>query len=415
MDGCGTIRLVTFRVRVLQPDELRAAHVLFAGALHRAVNDDEAWERSRHSYSPGRTLGVDDESGLIGTTTSFPTRTVLPGGAVLDTAAVTRVGVRADRTRRGVLSALMAEQLDGCVARGEPLASLRASEARIYGRFGYGVATRGRSVTVRTRASGWRPGAPEGGSVRLLGASEVVPVLSALHERIGLRRTGNIARNPAWWVQSVGRHVAEREHVLAAVHTGPEGEDGFVVAVPGTGDDDFAARTLLVVDLHATGAGATAGLWRFLHGLDLIGRLQAGTRPLDEPLDLLLDDPRSVTVDGVTDETWLRIVDVPAALEARSWGAAPPVLLAVHDRLRPDNAGVYRVGDGTAQRIAPLGGPVDPQLECDVAGLAMAYLGDRAPSLLAATGWWRAHDPAVLRHADAVFATAEVPWCGTHF
>lgn len=43
-------------VRVLAPGEPRAAHVLFAAALHQDPCDDEAWERRRHSYPPGRTL-----------------------------------------------------------------------------------------------------------------------------------------------------------------------------------------------------------------------------------------------------------------------------------------------------------------------------------------------------------------------
>jgi predicted acetyltransferase len=58
---------------------------------------------------------------------------------------------------------------------------------------------------------------------------------------------------------------------------------------------------------------------------------------------------------------------------------------------------------------------VAPELECDVAALAMAYLGDRRPAELAATGWWTVHDPAALERADAAFATAVVPWCGTMF
>ncbi len=121
---------------------------------------------------------------------------------------------------------------------------------------------------------------------------------------------------------------------------------------------------------------------------------------------------------AVADETWLRLVDLPAALAARAFPAggrtAAPVLLAVHDPLLPDNAGVYRLGDGTAERVGPLGArPVE--LECDVAALAMAYLGDRAPSALAATGWWTVHDPAAVPRADALFATDVAPWCGTHF
>ncbi len=106
---------------------------------------------------------------------------------------------------------------------------------------------------------------------------------------------------------------------------------------------------------------------------------------------------------------------MPAALAARSYGAAAPVLLAVHDPFLAANAGVYRIADGAAERVAPLGGPVAPDLECDAAALAMAYLGDRSPSELAATGWWTVHDPAAPARADALFATDAVPWSGTFF
>ena len=197
------------------------------------------------------------------------------------------------------------------------------------------------------------------------------------------------------------------------MHTGLDGDDGFVVATPG--DGGFGRRPLLVQDLHADGTAALAALWRFLLEVDLSGEVTAWGRPLDEPLELLLADPRDVTVGGVDDELWLRLVDVPAALAARGWGEADPVLLGVHDPFLPDNAGVYRIARGTAERVEPLGGPVAPQLECDVGGLAMAYLGDRRPADLAATGWWTAHDPDALRRADAAFATPVVPWCGTMF
>jgi predicted acetyltransferase len=106
---------------------------------------------------------------------------------------------------------------------------------------------------------------------------------------------------------------------------------------------------------------------------------------------------------------------VPEVLAARSFGTAEPVLLAVHDPLLERNAGVYRIADGAAERVGPLGGPVAPELECSAAALSMAYLGDRAPSQLVATGWWQANDPAAVPRADAAFTTAETPWCGTYF
>ncbi len=407
-------------MRVLAPEELRAAHDLFGTALHRGPADDTLWQRRRDSYAPGRTWGVvEPPTGrLVATTTSFPTRTVVPGGAVLPLAAVTRVGVRADRTRRGLLAALMRAQLDDLRARGETLALLWASEAGIYGRFGYGVATRGRSVRVPAARTAVRPQAPAEGAVRLLDRAEVGPALADLHDALALRRPGGIARPRPWWALATAHY--DRGPLLAAVHTGPDGDDGFALAVPSGAE--FAA-TLRVTDLHAADVAAAAGLWRFLLGVDLVGHVEAAMRPLDEPLDLLLADPRAPEVTGVADETWLRLVDVPAALAARSFPAggrpAAPVLLAVHDPLLPDNAGVYRLGPGTggwggAERVGPLGS-ARAELECDVAALAMAYLGDRSPSQLAATGWWTVHDPAAVPRADALFATDAAPWCGTHF
>jgi len=347
---------------------------------------------------------------------SYPSRTVVPGGAVLPLAAVTRVGVRADRTRRGLATALMRAQLDDLRARGDVLALLWAIESGIYGRYGYGVATRARTVRVRASRAALRPQAPAGGTVRVLGRAEIVPVLSAVHDTLALRRPGGITRIPGWWEVYADRHVDDA--LLAAVHTDRDGtDDGFAVAVA-RGDGPFGpdggGYRLHVEDLHAADTRAAAGLWRFLLGVDLIAHVVAAV-PVDDPLDLLLADPRDVVLTGLADETWLRLVDVPAALAARSFGAgATPLLLAVHDAQLPDNAGVYRIAGEGAERVGPLGA-CEPELSCGVAALAPAYLGDRSPSTLAATGWWTVHDPTAPARADALFTTTPAPWCGTHF
>ncbi|MHA6618283.1 GNAT family N-acetyltransferase [Pseudonocardia sp. DLS-67] len=399
-------------VEPLEDGELRAANTLFAAAIHRPPADDAAWARSARLYSPGRVHGVHEGGALVATATSFPSELAVPGGSVLPMAAVTRVGVRADHTRRGMLTALMRAQMDDAAARGEAVASLRASETRIYGRFGYGVATRGRAVRVRADPTLMRPGAPLAGTVRLLRRDEIVPVLRELHARIALRNPGGISRTDGWWSATTARRIeVDRAPVLAAVHAGPDGDDGFAVAYRADGPE----RSLDVADLHAVDVAATAGLWRFLLGVDLVESVQAYLRPLDEPLELLLADPRACAVTGTEDETWLRLVDVPEALAARGYGAADPVLIAVHDGFLEENSGVYRICDGSAERVGPLGGPVRPELECTVDALAMAYLGDRRPSELVASGWWTAPDPAAVPRADAAFATAGAPWCGTYF
>lgn len=379
--------------------------------MHQKPVDDAGWEFARGTYPPGRTFGGSVGGRLVGTTMSLPMPLVVPGGAEVPTAAVTRVGVRADHTRRGVLTALMGEQLAAIAAGGEPLAVLRASEYPIYGRFGYGVASRAVHVSLDPRRSGFHPGAPVGGCLRLVEPDEWPGLLPAVYARAAAGRVGTFVRSGLYWDLNL-RRPGDDQHKVCVVHTGPDGDDGYVLYTPevNAGRDDPFGTAVQVLDLQAAGVAATAALWRFVLGVDLTNEVRAWCRPLDEPLSLLLADPRVGASGHVDDELWLRLVDVPAALAARSWSGDGEVLLGVRDGVLPGNAGCYRISREGVSRVE-----LEPQLECEVAVLSRLYLGDVAPSVLAATGWLRVLDAAALPVADAVFATGVTPWCGTFF
>jgi predicted acetyltransferase len=398
-------------VEALSREETRAAVQMFGRSIGVAPPDEQRLAGVDASWQEGRSLGIRGEDGsIVGTAWSFGCRAAVPGG-VVPASGVTRVAVRGDHTRRGMLTALMHTQLADLAARGSVLASLRATESVLYGRYGYGVATRFRTVQARRLGGrGIRPDAPTSGAVRLLDPDTAIDVLGPLHDSLALRRPGGITRFREWWDGSpLGR--TKSEHLLVMVHRGAGGDDGFAVASVGDGPE-FSARPLNVTDLRAADPAATADLWRFLLDVDLVGTVQASGRPLDEPVDLLLTNPRDVSVTAVADETWLRIVDVPAALAARSWAPAEPVTIAVHDAVLPANEGTYRIADGHAARIGLA--TTEADLACTVAALAMPYLGDRRPSELVTTGWWQG-DAVAAHRADLAFATPAAPWCGTYF
>ena len=73
---------------------------------------------------------------------------------MLPAAGVTFVAVLPTYRRRGVLSSLMRRQLADVRDRGEPLAILWASEAVIYGRYGYGRASWQLGFTLRRGEGG---------------------------------------------------------------------------------------------------------------------------------------------------------------------------------------------------------------------------------------------------------------------
>jgi predicted acetyltransferase len=392
-------------IRPVRPDELRAAQALFRASLHHAPVPDDIWARSDGVVDPKRVLGAFSGDLLVGTARSSASALAVPGGALLPMAMVTGVGVRADHTRRGVLTSLMRAQLTGL---GEPFATLRATEAVIYGRFGYGVATRGRSVVVDRRRAVFHPGVPDSGSVRVLPLADALSVLPSVYDRIGARRPGWLARPEGWW-RSTGLLFEElRKLGVVALHTGSDGVDGFALY---TVERDNGSRVMHVDQLHADGPGTWAALWRFLLSVDLVAEVRAELRPLDEPLESLFTDRRAVRTSSVDDETWLRVVDVPTALAARAFPEdAGSTVIEVRDDVLPVNSGRYRLGDGPACQVAE---PAD--LTLDVAALGALYLGDVAPSALAATGRLTVVRAEALGVADRLFAVPGSPWCGTFF
>lgn len=393
-------------VRSLGDDEFRAANALFYGTLHVTPPTDEQWERVRDVYQPGRVLGAFDQQ-LIGTARSFDAELVVPGGARVPLAAVTGVGVRADRTRRGVLSSLMRHQLTDFADRGMVAASLYASEGEIYGRFGYGIGTRFRDCTVHRHRARLRPGVPSGGEVELVTSiDDMRRRLPEVYDRLPLR-PGMMTRGAHWWPGLFSMLHRQGGPVSAVVHHGPDGPDGFAVYT--VDRDAGTGGTMRLHDLHYADASAFAGLWRFLLSVDLIQEISARHRGLDEPLELLFTDPRACETKEVLDESWLRLVDVESALAARPW-RGEPLVLDVTDPVLPRNSGRYRVGSDGVRRT-----DATPDAQLDVDVLSMVYTGAWRPSALVAAGRITVREPTTADRVDELVLTRSAPWCGTFF
>ena len=101
-----------------------------------------------------RTLAAFDDTTPVGVTMCYTFQLSVPGLQMLPAAGVTFVAVMPTYRRQGVLSSLMRRQLADVRDRGEPLAILWASEAVIYGRYGYGRASWHLDFTLRRGEGG---------------------------------------------------------------------------------------------------------------------------------------------------------------------------------------------------------------------------------------------------------------------
>ncbi|MGH3621310.1 MAG: GNAT family N-acetyltransferase, partial [Sciscionella sp.] len=295
--------MTDFTVRPIIEGEQRALLNVLVRSLHGTPPDDEAWARDWASHSAERRFGAFDGDTPIGTTGSLTTELAVPGGKLLPAAAVDGVGVRADHTRKGVLTRLMAEQLRDCARRGDLVAMLHASEATIYGRFGYGTATSAKTLVVDRAKARIRPELPKTGTIRLLDDEQAMTQIPELYRRIGAHRPGMIARPEGWWRRNHDRGI-RRGGLTVAVHRDQDGDDGFVVyrtTYLGSFDDPERGVALEVQDLHGTSPAAVTGLWRYLISVDLVGEIRAPGRPADEPVDAMLTNPRACQVRAFDD------------------------------------------------------------------------------------------------------------------
>lgn len=395
-------------VRVLADADLRVANTVFREALHEEPLDDAKWATLAKSYEPGRTYGAFAGEAMIGTVASIGSDITVPGGAVVPMAAVTAVGVRTDHRRRGALTAMMRRQLEDST---DVLATLHASEPTIYGRYGYGLGTVGRTFKVNRARARLRDGIPTAGTVRLVTADEAQTLLPEAYPPIQATRPGMISRPPSWWVINYERRT-KHEYLRVAVHRGVDGTvDGWVSYRPGglTPGDPRAGSNLIVLDFQALDQTVANDLWRYLLGIDLVDEVTAYYRPMDDPVEAMLVDLFAVRSEP-EDELWLRVVDVPAALAARTYGPADPVVVEVVDALLPNNSGNYVISpQGTERTNAQAAVTMTAEV------LGMVYLGTWRPSALAAIGRLTAHDPAALAAADRLFATDRPSWCGSLF
>ena len=133
-----------------------------------------------------------DGDRIVGGAGAFSYEMSVPGGASVPAAGVTVVGVLPTHRRRGVLSAMMKAQLEDSRQRGDAVAYLWASEATIYGRFGYGLASRmGEINLARERTKFALPFEPRG-TVRIVDLEESARTFPPLYEAVRAQRPGDV-------------------------------------------------------------------------------------------------------------------------------------------------------------------------------------------------------------------------------
>lgn len=391
------------RLRPVREEEFSAWSLATERAFGKYPDDDEIAVWRRRVELP-RTLVAWDGDEVVATGANLGFALSVPGGEV-PCAGVTAISVAPTHRRQGLLRSMMGRLLADARDHGDPVAALWASEASIYGRFGFGCAA-WRSDWTAPRAAGAGLAAPAG--MRLVDADTALAAFPGLYDAVRSMRGGMPSWTaPAWEASLVRDDEAARrgprqfalleDRAAAAFRVKPRWDRGMPAS-------ELAVELLLARDPEAE-----IGIWAFLFGVDLVAGVRAELRPVDEPLLLRLPDLRPAQP-SLLDALWVRLIDVRAALAGRAYGSDGRLVLEVSDPLLADNTATFRLevsgGEASCRRVRNR-----PDLRLDVAALGAAYLGGTSFSRLAAAGLVSQERPDALGQADALFGSGLAPWC----
>jgi predicted acetyltransferase len=401
---------LSIEIRPARPEEFPEVVRPIMHYFGRAPSDQFA-ERFGPLIPPDRIHAAWENGQVVGSGGVFPFETGIPGG-LIRAAGVTLVGVLPTHRRRGIFGDLMRAQLADVRERGEPMAYLWASEDTLYGRFGYGIASFSGSIDLPRERIAYADQFEPAGEVRFVEPDEAVEPFSKIQRAAAAQHPGMFVRTKEWWT---ARRLADPDWVRAA-----EGGVELVRALleldgrPAayalyrlhfSADRGIPAGFTNVTEAVGVSPEATRGIWRYLLDIDWMARVKASLLPRDHELFLLLREPRMLRYD-LREGLWVRLVDVEAALAARSYKPGEPVVIEVSDDLFPENAGRYRVGPVGVERT-----DADAELSLPIQSLGSVYLGGFGFNELARVRRVEELVDGALDRADTLFRADRYPWC----
>lgn len=403
------------QIRRITEDEL-VPFLLASEAASSDVLDEKELARERTLAEPDRNIAAFDGPDIVGTAGAFTMPMTIPGGELV-IGYPTLVGVLPTHRRRGIASLLMRALLDDARERGELLSVLYASEGGIYGRYGFGLGSIGLSFKIETARSAFVRGYRSSGQMRLVEREPAAKEILAVHEATRLGVPGMVHLDERRLAYVLGHeHGSEKERpTFFALHEGASGVDGYAVyKVAHRWPEGAPDSTLSVRDLVAANARAYADLWRFVFDLDLVTYVEAWNRPSDEPLVHMLREPRRLRA-RMSDNLWVRLVDVPRALAARHYAAPGRIVFEVTDPFCPWNEGRYALqaaedGAAVAERTSE-----PAEITCTASDLGAVYLGGTPFRQLHRAGRGDERADGALTRADAMFGWSPAPWSPYQF
>ena len=304
------------------------------------------------------------------------------GARQLACSGLTWVGVHPDQRRKGVLTAMLRHHFEQVHEEdGTHVSALHASEPAIYGRYGYGLASLELGVTLGRGATLTAPHLDEAAagittSLATVSEPDVAKRLRECH--LASAGLGSVVGQLSYYDAVCSQFPEELrgKEPLRVLFARRDGVDvGFAIFRRTEKWERARPSGELSVWALVGDPAAQLTLLRRLVDFDLIGTVKLGTVGVDDPLLLWAGGPRATADVATYDSLWVRLVDLPEALQARTWSAPCDVVVEVADAYAPWNDGRWRIRADAAGEAAVERTAAESEVFLRVEALAAAYLG----------------------------------------
>jgi predicted acetyltransferase len=407
-------------IRQLGPDDAEAAVEVTSAAFLERPDRAGVAALVREGWDPARSWLAWDGTRACGTFRSFATEITLPGFAQVPAAAVAAVTVLPTHRRRGILTKLAEAEHRAALERGDMLAILYCSEFGIYGRYGYGPSTRFGTWTIDVRATKVVPATGDEGTVEYAEPSAATKdQIRDVFEAWRPKQVSEIRRRDLGWDFRLGLRPEPWGggwKGFLVLHRDAAGRvDGFMrYTAVSKEEGPLPSSEINIQELVGLDDAAEMALWRFVTSIDLVALVRGEGRSVADRLPWRLTNARAATLSNVLDGLWVRLLDVRAALGARTYERDASLVLEVVDPLAP--GGLHRLAlDATADGATCTPTDRSADLTLPVAALGSVFLGAHDLRDVVIRTGADEHTRGALATAARAFRTAREPWSSSFF
>ncbi|TAJ20639.1 MAG: GNAT family N-acetyltransferase [Dehalococcoidia bacterium] len=360
---------------------------------------------------PRASLCAFEDGRLVTTYAWWPLQVRFNGPAV-SVPGVTCVSTHPSARMKGYLRAVVERHFDHLHESGEAsMTLLHPAWAAIYERYGYATVTDRVTYRFDPRDIAFHHPVPITGRLREVDLSQEFGLLVEVYRRYRDDRTGLIHRGRAMWeAGELEIPAGLRQTVIAYEEAGEP--LGYVVYVHGPRPSGVivngGGQIMRVMDFVALSPAAHQALWGVIGGYANVSEVEWGNAPPDDPLPLMLVEPRRLNLSR-RDGIMARLVTVSEALPLRPYTEAAGLRFSLVDPVCPWNEGRWLLETSSEGARVTSAEGASPDITLTVDTLARLAFGYTTASVAAQAGLLDVHDASALPRWDAAMRTKHPP------